>query len=324
MQVNESQKFSFDAASAISCGARDYQEDALVSEFSNGDDLGFVVLADGMGGHAAGDIASKIVVTRMFSELTFQRDAMLQGASGICDTLRNAAKNANECIENHARTNPDTKGMGSTLVSAVVTQGALHWISIGDSPLFLFRDGVLMQLNEDHSMSRQIDLMVQKGMLSEEEGEKHPDRNVLTSALFGAPIPQMDCPAEPVRLQAGDTVLVASDGLQFLDDDMIQTVLRDRPLSRSTEIADALIAHLMMLNDPDLDNVTISVIQVKHARQEAAALGAAPLLRPVPDPVLDPVEQAEPEAKPKKRGFFSGPAQLASKGRGLFAGKARG
>ncbi|MCY4179087.1 MAG: hypothetical protein OXD48_02195 [Litoreibacter sp.] len=106
----------FDAATAISRGAREYQEDAVVSEFSNGDDLGFVVLADGMGGHAAGDIASRIVVTRMFSELTFQREAMLQSEDGITATLRNAAKNANECIENHARANPDTKGMGSTTV----------------------------------------------------------------------------------------------------------------------------------------------------------------------------------------------------------------
>ncbi|MEM6407796.1 MAG: protein phosphatase 2C domain-containing protein [Pseudomonadota bacterium] len=320
MQGSESQKLSFDAATAISTGARDYQEDAVVTEFSNGDDLGFVVLADGMGGHAAGDIASKIVVTRMFSELTFQRETMLHGASGITDTLRNAAKNANDCIENHARTNPDTQGMGSTLVTAVVSHGALHWISIGDSPLFLFRDGVLMQLNEDHSMANQIDLMVKKGMLSAEEGENHPDRNVLTSALFGAPIPIVDCPADPVRLQAGDTVIVASDGLQFLSDEMIQTVLRDRPLSRSNEIADALMSHLMMLNDPDLDNVTISVIQVKLAHEETAAFGTTPLLRPVADGgVLE-----EPKMKRRKRGFFFDTAELASKGVSLFAGKARG
>lgn len=174
-----------------------------------------------------------------------------------------------------------------------------------------------MQLNEDHSMANQIDLMVEKGMLTKEEGETHPDRNVLTSALFGAPIPIIDCPSDPLHLQPGDTVVVASDGLQFLSNKMIETVLRDRPLSRSSEIADALMSHLMMLNDPELDNVTIAVIQVKLAQEDAMAVGAAPTLRPVSD-------HGTLEAPKRKRGFFFDTGSLASKGAALFAGKARG
>lgn len=308
------QPFSFDAASAISCGAREYQEDAMVSDFANGDELGFVVLADGMGGHAAGDIASKIVVTEMFRELTFQREQMIEQEGHICAALRAAADGANDRLERHVQSNPETKGMGATLVSAVVANGLLYWISIGDSPLFLFRDGKLSQLNEDHSMARQIDLMVEKGMMSEEDAKSHPDRNVLTSVLFGAPISQVDCPAEPLRLRAGDTVIVASDGLQFLSDEKISRVLRDLPLSRSKEIAEALMAQLMQLNDPDLDNVSLQVLQIGNSRKDAFVMNANDVTR------HEVAVANDDEPTPR----FSKASGLAAKGRSLFACKSQG
>lgn len=264
--------FSFDTASAISQGARDYQEDALVSDFSNGAELGFVVLADGMGGHAAGDIASKIVVTEVFSELTFMRAEMARSQSCIRDVLHKAALLANESLKAHVTEHPETKGMGATLVATVILDEKLHWISIGDSPLFLFRDNTLVQLNQDHSLGRTIDTMVETGVLSAQDGENHPDRNVLTSVLFGEPIPEIDCPSEPTQLRAGDTLIVASDGLQFLTNSEITNLLRDRPFCKSSDIADALMAGVQSLNDPDLDNVSLSVIQVRHSKESAAGL----------------------------------------------------
>ncbi|MDA8747217.1 protein phosphatase 2C domain-containing protein [Litoreibacter sp.] len=314
MMKNSRQSFSFDASSAISCGARDYQEDAMVLDFPNGDELGFVVLADGMGGHAAGDIASKIVVTEMFRELTFQRDKMCAQADHVCDVLQAATLTANGSLERHVQSNPDTNGMGATLVCAVVTGGQLYWVSIGDSPLFLFRDGVLRQLNEDHSMAEQIDLMVEKGMISSKDAENHPDRNVLTSVLFGAPISRMDCPAEPIELHAGDTLIIASDGLQFLSDDKIGRVLRDLPLSRSKEIAEALMTEVTQLNDPDLDNVTFSVIQITNSRHEATAMDDHDAF--AHDVPLAPL--------PTENGRFDAPARLSAMGFGLFAGKSQG
>jgi len=264
--------FSFDTASAISQGARDYQEDALISDFSNGAELGFVVLADGMGGHAAGDVASKIVVTEMFSELTFMRAEMVASKTCICEMLRKAALVANETLKAHVTQHPETKGMGATLVATVILDERLYWISIGDSPLFLFRDNTLRQLNEDHSLSRTIDTMVKTGVLSAQDGENHPDRNVLTSVLFGEPIAEIDCPSEPTELRAGDTLIVASDGLQFLTDAEIKTLLQDRPFSRSSEIADALMSGVQNLNDPDLDNVSLTVIQVRHSKESVSGM----------------------------------------------------
>jgi protein phosphatase len=255
--------FEFDAASALSRGQRSYQEDALIVDFARGTDVGLAVLADGMGGHAAGDVASKIVVTEVFSELLFQRgdaQALERRASTV---LFDAAMAANSCLREHVQAYPDTRGMGATLVATIVVGGHLYWISIGDSPLFLFRDGVLRQLNEDHSMAPQIDFMVQSGLLGPEEGKVHPDRNTLTSVLFGEKVPRIDCPQEPLVLRDEDMVIVASDGLQFLTDADIAEVLTEKAAHTSAQIADCLLARVMQLDDPDLDNVSFSVIKVQ-------------------------------------------------------------
>ena len=272
MTKREKVAFNFDAASAISQGRREYQEDALATDFSNGTELSFVVLSDGMGGHAAGDVASKIIVTEMFRKLTFMRAEMENSNTCISDTLRKSAMQANEKLKDHVNAHPDTKGMGATLVSTVIVRGKLYWISIGDSPLFLFRDNALIQLNEDHSMSNTIDIMVQTGLISVEEGENHPERNVLTSVLFGEPIPEIDCPSKPMQLQAGDILIVASDGLQFLSNAEIENLLCDHPFSKSCDIADGLMKALKDQNDPDLDNVSMSVIQLKLSKANAMGL----------------------------------------------------
>ena len=270
MQQLSEPLFSFDVASAMSRGAREYQEDAMLADVSNGADLGFVILADGMGGHAAGDVASQIVLTEVFRALTFMRGEMVADRACVQGTLKDAARAANSRLRSHVEMHSECSGMGSTLVVAVLIGDELHWISIGDSPLFLFRDNELTQLNEDHSMSRAIDTMVAAGAMSEEEGKDHPDRNVLTSVLYGKPIPHMDCPETPVTLRGGDTLIVASDGLQFLPNAEIEAVLRDQPLSGSAEICDILTERLLRLEDPDLDNVSMSIVQVKAGRTDSA------------------------------------------------------
>lgn len=254
----------FDTASAISQGAREYQEDALIADFASGADVSFAVLSDGMGGHAAGDLASKIVVTVVFSELMMRRQELTRSRAACTRILRNAAQAANACIANHVKDHEEADGMGATLVALVIVKDRLYWLSVGDSPLFLFRDNVLQQLNEDHSLGPQIDMMVRSGALTAEEAHDHPERNALTSALLGREIAQVDCPEEAVRLRAGDTLILASDGLQFLEDAVIARILRDRPMCRSSELTDALMDQLDALEDPELDNISMSVIQVRN------------------------------------------------------------
>ncbi len=264
--------FDFDTACALHQGRRDYQEDALIADFARGTDVGLAVLADGMGGHAAGDVASKIVVSEVFGELMFQRGDTPRFEAQVTEALRNAALSANACLKEHVDAYPDTQGMGATLVATVIVQRNLYWLSVGDSPLYLYRDGLLIQLNEDHSMAPQIDFMVENGLMEQEEADTHPDRNVLTSVLFGEPIPRIDCPSEPVELEDGDVVLVASDGLQFLPNAEIKAILNAHFDAGSATIADHLLSSVQALDDPDLDNVSFSVIKVsdKQATQAVA------------------------------------------------------
>ncbi|MEE9387456.1 MAG: protein phosphatase 2C domain-containing protein [Paracoccaceae bacterium] len=254
----------FDVCSAISQGRRDYQEDAIITDFPLGSEVGFAVLADGMGGHAAGDVASKIVVTEVFSELKIQSGNQDEFESNVSDILLDAALSANECVNSHVSVNPNTAGMGATLVAPVFVRDNLSWISIGDSPLFLYRNGALSQLNEDHSMAPQIDLMVASGMIGAEAGAIHPDRNCLTSVLIGDEIPRIDCPKNPTKILSGDILIVASDGLQFLTNNQIETALKDSDTLSSQEISEILLQKLEMLSDPDQDNVSFSIIKVSQ------------------------------------------------------------
>jgi protein phosphatase len=237
----------------------------LIADFAKGTDVGLAVLADGMGGHAAGDVASKIVVSEVFSELLFQRGDARQFEARVTEALRNAAHSANACLRDHVLAQPETRGMGATLVATVVIQRNLYWLSVGDSPLYLFRDGLLIQLNEDHSMAPQIDFMVENGLMGSEEGQSHPDRNVLTSVLFGEAIPRIDCPGEPVELEDGDMLVIASDGLQHLSTPAIKSILTAHREAESAVIADRLLDGIHAIDDPDLDNVSFSIIKIKEA-----------------------------------------------------------
>jgi PPM family protein phosphatase len=264
----------FEAISALIQGGRDHQEDAVVADFPMGADSGIVVLADGMGGHAAGDIASKIVMTEVYSELKFQSTDPDAFSRHMPEILKTAAHAANDCVRAHIEENPEATGMGSTLVAAVTLGDTLYWISVGDSPLYLFRDGDLVQLNEDHSMAPQIDLMASSGMISEEEARHHQDRNALLSVLAGDDIPRIDCPAEGLKLRDADVIVVASDGLQFLDNDEIEAVLSEEAGSGGAAVARSFLDRIAELDDPDQDNTSFAVIRVHLADATVGSVAA--------------------------------------------------
>ena len=254
----------FDVASALGIGQREIQEDSLIADFPVGTDVGFLVLADGMGGHAAGEIASNIIVTEMFAELKFKSAELQRYEREIPRILYQAMTTANDCIREYVVDNPENYGMGATLVAPIFVEDRLYWVSVGDSPFYLLREGRLSQLNEDHSMAPEIDMMVATGMLSEEAGRNHPDRNCLRSVLLGDKIAKIDCPRQSFQTKDGDIFIASSDGLQFLTDEEIHTLLqgnRDKP---SAEIANILLTAVNSLGDPDQDNISITVIKVNH------------------------------------------------------------
>ncbi|MEX0285951.1 MAG: PP2C family serine/threonine-protein phosphatase [Paracoccaceae bacterium] len=266
----------FDAASAISIGRREYQEDAVAVDFPSGSGIGFAVVSDGMGGHAAGDVASKIVVTEVFSELKLRSGNIEAMEADLEKILRGAVFSANECVRYHAETYPGTEGMGATLLAPIFFGNRMYWISIGDSPLYLFRDGQLQRLNEDHSLVPQIDYLVRTGFMGADEGLAHPDRHCLTSVLVGQPIPQIDCRTEPFQLQLNDIVIAASDGLQFLEEAALAEVLSERAGASSAEINGELMARIEKLADPDQDNVSLCIIKAVEAVAQQASARAEP------------------------------------------------
>ena len=266
--MHDAQDIRYDVASVLNRGHRDYQEDAIATDFPLGADFGYAVLSDGMGGHAAGDVASKIVVTEVFSELKFQSSDIGIFAENMGHILKSAAVSANECMAMHASSNPQTAGMGATLVAPVFVRDALYWISIGDSPLYLLRQNRLRQLNEDHSLGPHIDYMVRSGMMPEDVGRNHPDRNALTSVLIGDPIERIDCPDRPFQLKHGDILIVASDGLQFLTNSEINEIVAANAGESSAKIAEELLDNLRELDDPEQDNVCFSVIKIDIRSEE--------------------------------------------------------
>lgn len=252
----------YDVATAISMGQRPYQEDAIIADFNLGNSFGFAVLSDGMGGHAAGDVASKIVVTEVYSELKIQAGNVDDFERDIVDILRGVAEGANACIDAQVSENPELRGMGATLVAPVIFDERLYWISIGDSPLFLYRKGKLRQVNEDHSLAPQIDLMVKTGQIDEETARNHPDRSALTSVVMGGRIPLIDCKPTPLSLENDDILIVASDGLQYLDMPELENLLSKSRKKRSNEIAKKFLEAIQALDHPDQDNVSLAVIKL--------------------------------------------------------------
>lgn len=258
-----------DAATGISQGRREHQEDAIAADFAIGGDIGLAVIADGMGGHAAGDVASRIAVTEVFGALKIRAgdpDGFVRDAPAV---LRAAADGANACLADHVRRHADTRGMGTTLVALAVAGDRLHWLSIGDSPLFLFRDGKLRRINATHSLATQIDDMARLGLIGAEEARRHPDRNCLTSALAGTPIGDIDCPEAPLALADGDILIAATDGLTFIETDRLRAILARNRRRTSQTIARALLHELERIADPEQDNACFAVIRVLRAGDPA-------------------------------------------------------
>lgn len=253
---------AYDIALILDQGQRGSQEDAVAARMFDAANAGYVVVADGMGGHAAGDVASDLVIGAWRAALDAELEGAAPSESTAADALPLAAMQANASIAAHCDEMGDGFKMGSTLLGVLLLGQRVYWISIGDSPLYLFRDGVLHQINEDHSMAPVIDAQVANGTLTDAEARVHPDRNQLTSVIMGAAIPKVDCPEEPLCLTASDVLILGSDGLQYLSDAEIQTIVKSNAHAWAQDIADALLLALHAKGDPDQDNASIGVVKL--------------------------------------------------------------
>ena len=215
-------------------GKRPYQEDSWkLVPLADGSLL--AIVADGMGGHAGGAVASKLAVDAFVH-------AIEQGG-GLADGLNDA----NEAVRVGAEGKPDLTGMGATIVAALVRGDEVRWISVGDSPFYLVTAGKLEQLNADHSMAPQIDALVARGMLTAEEAEHHPGRHTLREAVMGEPLTLIDKGSR--RLGPADRLLLCSDGVQTLANEQIAS-LAARPAS-------GMIEAVLAAAKEHQDNVTV-------------------------------------------------------------------
>ena len=239
-------------------GAREAQEDyygfcPLTAEADGLDGL-LLVLADGMGAYAGGSLASRLVVEAFIENFCFSRGRIPERLS---NSLRASERRLHEEI---ARQEERLKKMGSTLVGVVWTPGQLHWVSVGDSGLYLFRHGEVRRLNADHSMAPVIEALAASGELTREEAASHPDRNALRSAIAARPLEMFELHDLPFALEPGDIVLAASDGLASLSPGALAAQLEINAASPAGDIATALLAAVDGMQKRKQDNATVAVI----------------------------------------------------------------
>ena len=251
---------AFEYASRASQGARSYQEDAAIVR-AGGAGQGphpqalTAVLADGMGGHAGGALASS-TACKVFL------DAYMASTGDVSARLDDALKRANAAIGECVEENPALDGMGCTLIGTVFGPAGVEWVSVGDSPLFLLRHGEIVLLNEDHSLAPEIDKLAAAGRMTWEDAKADPRRHFLRSALTGADMDLIDRSHRPLALEPGDVVILSSDGIHTLSEPDILRVVNETVARGPEAVADALLAAVEAGGDIYQDNTTVVVVRV--------------------------------------------------------------
>jgi protein phosphatase len=219
-------------------------------------DRALFIVADGMGGHAAGEVASEMAVGIIARELGDVRDLDVVEAQ---ERIRAAIREANAAIFDRTLTEHDKRGMGTT-TTTLVLMGLRYLIGqVGDSRAYLLRDGRLVQLTKDHSYVQE---QVDAGYLSPEEARVHPYSNVITRCV-GA---NEDVIADTYigTMHAGDLFLLASDGLTgMIDDPRLHELLQSS--NDPQQLSERLIAEANRLGG--LDNITVIVVRIDAVEQ---------------------------------------------------------
>ncbi len=192
------------------------------------------VLCDGMGGHQSGDVASRTAAESMETYIRLQSTLDLSEEKAAT-MLRNAVSYANNIVYNRALECEAFAGMGTTTDVCLLDFDMLYIAHVGDSRVYLMRDGMLSQLTTDHSL---VEEMVQKGLISKEEATSHPKKHIITRAVGTNASVESDCISLPLRQD--DLILMCSDGL-------------------SNMLSDTEIKHLL-ISDQSLDNVVSNLI----------------------------------------------------------------
>jgi serine/threonine protein phosphatase PrpC len=208
------------------------------------------IIADGMGGHRGGEVASRLAVEAIHSH--YYSSNVEDPSSALVE----AFQKANQSVYDKSMSDELLMGMGTTCTAMVILGECAYFAHVGDSRAYLLRQGELRQITEDHSL---VSEMLRSGLISSEDARTHPQRNVITKSL-GAQIPvQMDTPSTPLDVEDGDVFLLCSDGLTALvPDNEIKEVLGSHD---SAEACTQLVELANQKGGPD--NITVQVIAIK-------------------------------------------------------------
>ena len=202
-------------------------------------------VADGMGGHRGGDVASRLALDTV--ETLFRRGD---------DTLADQVREANRVVYERSASDQRVSGMGTTLTAVIVEQATVHLAHVGDSRAYLLRAGDLRQITNDHTL---VARMVKAGEITREEAAVHPHRNVVTRSLGTEPTLQVD--EDTIALLDEDRVLICSDGLTgMVAEDQIQAILEAEPDPQ--RVADRLVKAANRAGG--IDNITVLVLDAHN------------------------------------------------------------
>jgi formylglycine-generating enzyme required for sulfatase activity/serine/threonine protein phosphatase PrpC len=274
----------FELAGSQIDGTRGYQEDAfLITNLTDkdGNSAALVIVADGMGGHAAGNVASNMAVQAFNKHVSANYPT-----DNLSEVLRECIHQSNKSIKETVAETPALAGMGCTMVAAVLEGNKMTWASVGDSHVYLIRNKELVKKNDDHSYGGFLDRMAAAGTpVEQEEGLS---RNMLMSAIMGEDIGEIDVPDQGFELEPGDRLLICSDGMDTLS---AGKIIQYSEWSESTkECADALMQAVEDVGMPKQDNTTAVVVNVTEKQEAAAVVEAAAPAAPVADD-SDPMDQ---------------------------------
>jgi len=216
----------------------------------------FYAVADGMGGHAAGQIASEMALKRVIK--VYYEDS----SPDVVGSLTRAVFDANKLIYDAAQMIVERSGMGTTLTAVVIRADTAYFVQVGDSRAYLIRGRDIRQITEDHSW---IAEQVRRGVMTEEEARLSPFRNVITRSLGNLPVVEPDVFAE--EIQPGDTIVLCSDGLSgsLSETDIRDIVAGNAPSQAAMDLIDA--ANERGGND----NITAMIVVIKDIVKDEAA-----------------------------------------------------
>jgi protein phosphatase len=206
-----------------------------------------------MGGLEKGREASNLAVRTALAEYSAKPVEV-----PLPHALQRVMHAANQAVYQMAGQQERIGSIGTTMIMAVIYQGQLYYASVGDSRIYLYRDGQLLQLTVDHVYANDLAQMVHNNQISREEAEDHPDRYALTSFLGLVSLPAIDQNLNPLSLQPGDKVVLCSDGLYnaLSNEKMLQSLELDAPIA-----AEALIQKVLAEGYYPQDNMTVAILQ---------------------------------------------------------------